>query len=298
MKHALSVNQWDEQDIMELLKVAKQMEEARYDHSIVEPYVVANLFYEPSTRTKSSFEMAQVKLGYKRIPFDVTHSSVQKGESLYDTVKTFESIGVDALVIRHVEENFYKDWINQISIPIINGGDGCGQHPTQSLLDLYTIYESFGNFKELTIGIAGDLRHSRVARSNVEILHRLGAKIKLTSPEEWVDESLMQYGEYCSMDQLCEEVDVLMLLRVQRERHKEALYSDREDYLQAFGLNERRVSLLRQESIIMHPAPINRGVEIADQLVEHPKSRIFTQMKNGVYVRMALHEKIRLGGWQ
>ncbi|QPC46279.1 aspartate carbamoyltransferase catalytic subunit [Mangrovibacillus cuniculi] len=298
MKHALKMCQWDEQDIMELIKLAKQMEEGSYENRRKQPYVVANLFYEPSTRTKSSFEMAQVKLGYKRIPFDVAHSSVQKGESLYDTVKTFEAIGVDALVIRHEQENYYKEWIDQVTIPIINGGDGCGQHPTQSLLDLYTIYESFGSFKGLKVGIAGDLRHSRVARSNVEILHRLGATIILASPEEWKDESLMQYGEYCSMDELCEVVDVLMLLRVQRERHVEQMHSNQANYLEVFGLTERRMSFLKRESIIMHPAPINRGVEIADQLVEHPKSRIFTQMKNGVFVRMALHEKIRLGGWK
>jgi aspartate carbamoyltransferase catalytic subunit len=250
---------------------------------------ISNLFYEPSTRTKSSFEVAERKLGLEVIPFEVQTSSVLKGETLYDTVKTLEAIGADAVVIRHSADNYFSELKNGISIPIINAGDGKGHHPTQSLLDLMTIQQEYGSFKGLTVTIIGDILHSRVARSNADALVRLGAKVVFSGPEDWVDQNQLPHGcSYMSVDEAILLADVVMLLRVQHERHDGKLLFDKNEYHRNYGLTIEREKMMKKDSIILHPAPVNRGVEIADELVESPKSRIFKQMENGVYIRMAV----------
>ena len=248
---------------------------------------VSNLFFEDSTRTKTSFDIAERKLGLQVVPFDVTSSSVNKGESLYDTVKTLQSLGVNLLVIRHKQDQFYKE-LKEIDLPIINGGDGTGNHPSQTLLDLMTIHQEFGKFKGLKIGIVGDVKHSRVANSNAVALRKLGAKVYFSGPEKWFDEGAIINGTYLSIDDLIKEVDVLMLLRIQHERHDEKMKISLNNYHKKFGLTLEREKTMKQNAIIMHPAPINRGVEIHDDLVESPRSRIFQQMRNGVFARMAI----------
>lgn len=248
---------------------------------------VSNLFFEDSTRTKTSFDIAERKLGLQVVPFDVTSSSVNKGESLYDTVKTLQSLGVNLLVIRHKQDQFYKE-LKEIDLPIINGGDGKGNHPSQTLLDLMTIHQEFGKFKGLKIGIVGDVKHSRVANSNAVALRKLGAKVYFSGPEKWFDEGAIINGTYLSIDDLVKEVDVLMLLRIQHERHDEKMKISTDNYHKKFGLTLEREKTMKENAIIMHPAPINRGVEIHDDLVESPRSRIFQQMKNGVFARMAI----------
>ena len=248
---------------------------------------VSNLFFEDSTRTKTSFDIAERKLGLQVVPFDVTSSSVNKGESLYDTVKTLQSLGVNLLVIRHKQDQFYKE-LKEIDLPIINGGDGTGNHPSQTLLDLMTIHQEFGKFKGLKIGIVGDVKHSRVANSNAVALRKLGAKVYFSGPEKWFDEGAIINGTYLSIDDLVKEVDVLMLLRIQHERHDEKMKISFNNYHKKFGLTLEREKTMKQNAIIMHPAPINRGVEIHDDLVESPRSRIFQQMRNGVFARMAI----------
>ena len=248
---------------------------------------VSNLFFEDSTRTKTSFDIAERKLGLQVVPFDVTSSSVNKGESLYDTVKTLQSLGVNLLVIRHKQDQFYKE-LKEIDLPIINGGDGTGNHPSQTLLDLMTIQQEFGKFKGLKIGIVGDVKHSRVANSNAVALRKLGAKVYFSGPEKWFDEGAIINGTYLSIDDLVKEVDVLMLLRIQHERHDEKMKISLNNYHKKFGLTLDREKTMKENAIIMHPAPINRGVEIHDDLVESPRSRIFQQMRNGVFARMAI----------
>lgn len=248
---------------------------------------VSNLFFEDSTRTKTSFDIAERKLGLQVVPFDVTSSSVNKGESLYDTVKTLQSLGVNLLVIRHKQDQFYKE-LKEIDLPIINGGDGTGNHPSQTLLDLMTIHQEFGKFKGLKIGIVGDVKHSRVANSNAVALRKMGAKVYFSGPEKWFDEGAIINGTYLSIDDLVKEVDVLMLLRIQHERHDEKMKISLNNYHKKFGLTLEREKTMKQNAIIMHPAPINRGVEIHDDLVESPRSRIFQQMRNGVFARMAI----------
>lgn len=246
--------------------------------------VISNLFFEPSTRTHYSFDMAALRLGCKTQNFDAGNSSLKKGESLYDTVKTFESFGTDAVVIRHVENEYYKQLVGRIKVPILNAGDGTGNHPSQSLLDLLTIKQEFGKFEGLKIVIVGDIEHSRVAHTNIKIMKRLGMTVYTSGPEEYIEEGY----NYVELDEIIDKVDVVMLLRVQHERHATSMQETVEEYHESYGLNKKRVEKMKPTSIIMHPAPFNRGVEIADDVVECEKSRIFKQVQNGVYVRMAL----------
>lgn len=273
-------------EVKELLQVAQAFADGK-TWSPQKPRFAANLFFEPSTRTRFSFEVAERKLGLELLDFDGETSSVKKGESLYDTVKTLESIGADVVVIRHPEDQYYRDLLPKLNIPIINAGDGCGQHPTQSLLDLLTIQQEFKEFKQLDVVICGDLRHSRVARSNAEILTKLGAKVSISGPQAWMSGFEEQYP-YLTMDEAVEQADVMMLLRIQHERHHGDEFLTKDVYHQQYGLTLNREKRMQKHSIILHPAPVNRGVEIADELVECRRSRIFTQMKNGVFIRMAV----------
>lgn len=252
---------------------------------------VSNLFFEDSTRTKISFEMAERKLGLSVIPFDTSQSSVNKGESLYDTVKTLESIGLNLLVIRHGQNQYY-DELKNIKIPIINAGDGTGNHPSQTMLDLMTIKQEFGSFKDLKIAIAGDVKHSRVANSACDILRKLGSKVYFSGPREWFDEGSLMNGTYREIDGLIPEIDVLMLLRIQHERHHQKTKYSPEEYLRKYGLTKKREKKMKPSAIIMHPAPVNRNVEIDSDLVECSRSRIFKQMENGVFARMAILKNI------
>lgn len=240
------------------------------------------LFFENSTRTHYSFIMAMKNLGIDVIDCNTSVSSVQKGESLYDTVKTFEAIGADGIVIRHSKDEYFKE-LEGINIPIFNGGDGKSNHPTQSLLDLMTIYEEFGSFKGLKCCIIGDISHSRVAHTNIEVMERLGMEVYISGPEEYNDGS----AKYLEFDEAIKTCDVIMLLRVQFERHTETMSISKEEYHRKYGLTLKRVKSMKERAIITHPAPFNRGVEIADEVVECSKSRIYKQMNNGVYVRMA-----------
>jgi aspartate carbamoyltransferase catalytic subunit len=286
INHLLSTNGLEVEDIYQILTDARRFAEGSTWLPKSQLFV-ANLFFEASTRTKCSFEVAERKLGLNVIPFEVETSSVQKGETLYDTVKTLEAIGLNALVIRHPQDRYFEDLVGKVNIPILNGGDGCGHHPTQSLLDLMTIQQEFGTFTGLKVTIIGDIRHSRVAHSNADTLTRLGAEVIFSGPKEWFDcENLSTY-QYVEIDEAIAEADVVMLLRVQHERHSiKGIFSE-EDYHQQYGLTVKREKLMKTGSIIMHPAPFHRNVEIADSLVECERSRIFKQMANGVYIRMA-----------
>ncbi|AWM16859.1 aspartate carbamoyltransferase catalytic subunit [Bacillus inaquosorum] len=287
MKHLTTMSELSIEEIKDLLQTAQDLKGGKTDNWLTGKFV-ANLFFEPSTRTRFSFEIAEKKLGMNVLNLDATSTSVQKGETLYDTIRTLESIGADVCVIRHSEDEYYKELVSQVNIPILNAGDGCGQHPTQSLLDLMTIYEEFNTFKGLTVSIHGDIKHSRVARSNAEVLTRLGARVLFSGPSEWQDEE-NTFGTYVSMDEAVESSDVVMLLRIQNERHQSAVSQD--GYLNKYGLTAERAERMKQHAIIMHPAPVNRGVEIDDSLVESEKSRIFKQMQNGVFIRMAVIQR-------
>ena len=250
--------------------------------------IAANLFFENSTRTKHSFEVAQMKLGLQVLNFDASTSSLNKGETLYDTCKTLEAIGCNILVIRHSQEAYYQE-LEALTIPIVSGGDGSGEHPSQCLLDLMTLYEHFGLIEGLEVVIAGDIKNSRVARSNFHMLTRLGAKVQFVGPQVFADPTL---GQMVDFDQVIGQVDACMLLRVQFERHQEAVALSQADYHAHYGLTLARYQELKPQAIVMHPAPVNRDMEIASELVEAPQSRIFTQMTNGRFMRQAILEKL------
>lgn len=282
MEHFISLYQMSVKEIEEVLQLAKNFKEAKY--RLDRELFIANLFFEPSTRTKSSFEVAEKKLGMKVLDFTPEHSSVTKGESLYDTAKTFEAIGANALVIRHGDDDWSEQLGSNLKIPVFNAGAGKKEHPTQCLLDLYTIEDYFGYLEGLKITIVGDIKHSRVAKSNAYALERFGAKVRLSAAESFIDDSLPY--PYISIDEAAETSDVLMMLRVQHERHETE--EQVSNYLARYGLTVQREREMKENAIILHPAPINRGVEIDSRLVECNRSKIFKQMENGVYIRMAI----------
>ncbi|MGU4000752.1 aspartate carbamoyltransferase catalytic subunit [Enterococcus faecalis] len=297
LKHLLTAEALTDREVMGLIRRAGEFKQGAKWHPEERQYFATNLFFENSTRTHKSFEVAEKKLGLEVIEFEASRSSVQKGETLYDTVLTMSAIGVDVAVIRHGKENYYDELIQSktIQCSIINGGDGSGQHPTQCLLDLMTIYEEFGGFEGLKVAIVGDITHSRVAKSNMQLLNRLGAEIYFSGPEEWYDHQFDVYGQYVPLDEIVEKVNVMMLLRVQHERHDGKESFSKEGYHLEYGLTNERATRLQKHAIIMHPAPVNRDVELADELVESLQSRIVAQMSNGVFMRMAILEAILHG---
>ena len=297
LKHLLTAEALTDREVMGLIRRAGEFKQGAKWVPEERQYFSTNLFFENSTRTHKSFEVAEKKLGLEVIEFEASRSSVQKGETLYDTVLTMSAIGVDVAVIRHGKENYYDELIQSktIQCSIINGGDGSGQHPTQCLLDLMTIYEEFGGFEGLKVAIVGDITHSRVAKSNMQLLNRLGAEIYFSGPEEWYDHQFDVYGQYVPLDEIVEKVDVMMLLRVQHERHDGKESFSKEGYHLEYGLTNERATRLQKHAIIMHPAPVNRDVELADELVESLQSRIVAQMSNGVFMRMAILEAILHG---
>lgn len=297
LKHLVTMETLSNEEVLGLIKRGSDFKRNQADFRLDRQYFASNLFFESSTRTHKSFEVAEKKLGLEVIEFDAGSSSVNKGETLYDTILTMSALGVDICVVRHPDVDYYKELIDSrtIQTSIVNGGDGSGQHPSQCLLDLMTIYEEFGQFENLKIAIAGDITHSRVAKSNMQILKRLGAELYFAGPREWYSEEFEVYGKHVALDDVIEDLDVLMLLRVQHERHDGSTSFSKEGYNKTYGLTEERYQKLKDSAIVMHPAPVNRDVEIDDDLVEAPKSRIVAQMQNGVYVRMAIIEAILNG---
>lgn len=293
MRHFVSAEQVSPAMAEDLIKRALALKAGATPHFQKNSYV-SNLFFENSTRTHTSFEMAERKLAMPVISFAPEASSINKGETLADTVKTLAAIGVKVAVIRHAEDNYYQQLIDSTNqqIHIINAGDGAGQHPSQMMLDLMTIFEEFGHFAGLRVGIVGDLRHSRVAKSDMQMLKKLGVQLSYAGPEAWLSPEFAELGTKRELAELVPDVDVIMLLRVQLERLQdlEVEHFAAASYHQRFGLTTELAELLPKQAIIMHPAPVNRDVELASELVEAPNSRIFRQMENGVYMRMAMLE--------
>lgn len=265
-----------------------KVNEAKGHKPVYKQKFVSNLFLEPSTRTRFSFEVAEKKLGLQVLNFQADSSSLQKGESIYDTLKTLEAIGVEAAVIRSKEE-ILSEVAPKIALKLINAGEGKKEHPTQALLDLMTIKSYFNEIKGLNVAIIGDIAHSRVARSNAYLLNRLGANVIFSGPE-----TLQAYdlnGKYLTVDEAIRSADVVMMLRIQFERMEKSIIQSTTEYNQKFGFTESRLELLQPHAIILHPAPVNRGVEMDDSVIEHRQSKIFEQIANGVFIRMAVLER-------
>ena len=251
---------------------------------------VVSLFYEDSTRTRLSFETAAKRLSADTMSFSVSSSSVNKGESLRDTVETIEAMGVDAIVVRHKSAGVPWRIASWVGASVVNAGDGWHEHPTQALLDCYTIRSRRGPLDGLRIAIVGDIAHSRVARSDVTAFALLGASVTLVAPPTLLPPSLEGWpvDVRYRLDDVIRDLDVVYLLRLQRERMSEALIPSLREYRALYGLTPERTARLRPDALIMHPGPMNRGVEIDAEVAGDPRSVITAQVANGVAVRMAV----------
>ncbi len=251
---------------------------------------VINLFYEPSTRTKFSFNLAAKRLSADVMSISKSSSSIAKGESLLDTAKTMEVMGADVVVIRHSAPGAAKFLADNISASVLNAGDGAHAHPTQALLDIYSIKEKLGEISGLKVLIVGDIAHSRVARSNIWGLNKLGAEVCVAGPQTLLPREIEKMGVkvYNNLDNALEEVDVVNILRIQMERQESGLFPSIREYREIYGMNDERLQRIGKKAVIMHPGPMNRGIEIESSVADSNQSVITEQVKNGVAIRMAL----------
>lgn len=249
-----------------------------------------NLFYEPSTRTRTSFELAAKRLSTDVVNFSVSTSSVVKGESLRDTALTIQALGADLIIVRHPCSGAPHFLARHLDASVINAGDGTDEHPTQALLDLLTMREMKGAIKGLEVAIVGDVLHSRVAKSNIYALTKLGAGVRLIGPPTMVPFFMEEAGVrvLSDMDAGLEDADVVMMLRIQMERQGKGFFPSKEEYFKNWGLTARRLMHAKKNAIVMHPGPMNRGVEIASDIADGRRSAILEQVTNGLAVRMAV----------
>src|SRR6266480_4818199 len=296
MNHLLSISDLDRAGIEDLLDLSEHfLEVTQRDIPKVPALrgkVVVSLFYEDSTRTRISFETAAKRLSCDVMAFTVGSSSVSKGESLRDTVQTIAAMGIDAVVVRHRAAGTPHRIASWIDASIVNAGDGRHEHPTQALLDLLTLRRHLGSdaFRGLRVGIVGDVRHSRVARSGVKAFAAVGADVTVVGPPTLLPESLEGWPARAAtdLDDVLPELDVVYLLRIQRERLGSALLPSLREYTSRYGLTAARAARLKPDTVVMHPGPMNRGVEIAAEVADGPASIITEQVANGVAVRMAV----------
>jgi aspartate carbamoyltransferase catalytic subunit len=290
-RHLLGLRHLDKEEIMTILDRAQHWENYPVKATnMLQGKFIANMFFENSTRTRFSFEIAERRLGAEALNFAAAVSSVQKGESIYDTVRTLESMGIEAGVIRLKPTGVLAQLAEKVKIPLINAGDGNNEHPTQALLDLYTMRKHFGELRGLNVAIIGDILHSRVARSNLWGLRAVGANVVFCAPDNMQAPELREFAPYVPMEEAL-QADVVMMLRVQFERHETGMITSAEEYRKHYGLTVERLERMKPHAVIMHPAPVNRNVEIDDEVVEHSKSLIFTQIAHGVPIRMAVIER-------
>ncbi|MDK1018797.1 MAG: aspartate carbamoyltransferase catalytic subunit [Actinomycetota bacterium] len=260
---------------------------------------VATMFFEPSTRTRMSFEKAAKALSADTVSFSPGTSALSKGESLKDTVLTVRAMGVDLMIVRHQATGAPWRIAEWLDIPIINGGDGAHQHPTQALLDCLTIRQRFGSLDGLTIAIVGDVKHSRVARSDIFAMTALGAKVILVGPSTLLplDPEAWPVTVTSNLDEVLDAVDVVYLLRVQTERGGASVFPSLAEYAVKYGMNTERLARLRPDAVVMHPGPMNRGVEIGYDVADDDRSLVLQQVTNGIAVRMAVLFRL-IGGEQ
>ena len=258
--------------------------------NVLEGRTIFNLFFEDSTRTRTSFEVAAKRLGADLINVVVKDSSINKGETLLDTMTTINSMNPDVLIVRHPEEGISKKISETVDASVINAGDGSHEHPTQALLDALTIKNKFKDFSKLKIAICGDILHSRVARSNIIILSKLGAKINVIGPKEWLPKSLnkLPVNVYTEMKKGLQNCDIVMMLRIQKERIVGKIMPNQKTYFKKYGLDYNKLKYAKKNAFVMHPGPMNRGVEIDSKLADDvTRSLIQEQVAMGVAVRMA-----------
>jgi aspartate carbamoyltransferase catalytic subunit len=294
--HCLSIKQYNQNQIQHILDTAASWVDADDQLILPQPLLqgktVANLFFERSTRTRCSFELAAKRLGACVLNFDSAGSSTGKGETLLDTVDNLQAMGVDLFVMRHPEANTCQRVAEHLGdrAAVINAGDGVGEHPTQALLDMFTIRRFKQSFDQLSVAIVGDIAHSRVAHSGILALQTLGVKdLRLVGPTILLpEEEVSGVKHFHDMQSGIKDVDVIMMLRIQKERMQQGLIPNVDDYFQTYGLTTERLKRAKPDAMVMHPGPMNREVEIASDVAEGPQSVVLSQAKYGVAVRMAV----------
>lgn len=292
-KDLISINQLSVGDIQEVLAVAREMREqvrSMKQTDALKGVTVVNLFYENSTRTRSSFELAAKYQGANVLNISASSSSVQKGEGLIDTAQTINAYYPDVIVMRHPNSGAHELLAKHVNASVLNAGDGMHEHPTQALLDFMTICDYKENLEGLKVVIAGDLSHSRVVRSNILLLNRFGCDVTVCGPMTLVPGGIEKMGCKLVMDfdEAIKDADVIMMLRIQLERQKAGLFPSAEEYTHFYCLNKERLATAKPDCIVLHPGPINRGMEIDGEVADGPQSKILEQVTNGLCVRMAL----------
>lgn len=292
-KDLISINQLSVEDIQEVLAVAREMREqvrSMKQTDALKGVTVVNLFYENSTRTRSSFELAAKYQGANVLNISASSSSVQKGEGLIDTAQTINAYYPDVIVMRHPNSGAHELLAKHVNASVLNAGDGMHEHPTQALLDFMTICDYKENLEGLKVVIAGDLSHSRVVRSNILLLNRFGCDVTVCGPMTLVPGGIEKMGCKLVMDfdEAIKDADVIMMLRIQLERQKAGLFPSAEEYTHFYCLNKERLATAKPDCIVLHPGPINRGMEIDGEVADGPQSKILEQVTNGLCVRMAL----------
>jgi len=292
-KDLVSINQLSVEEISLILDTAESFKEISERPIKKVPTLrgrtIINLFFEPSTRTRTSFELAAKRLSADAVNISKSASAIVKGESIKDTAQTIEAMAADLVVIRHSASGSAELLAKHMKCGVINAGDGSHEHPTQALLDLFTIREKLGGIEGLKVAIVGDILHSRVARSNILALNKMGAEVVVVGPPTLMPRDIGSLGVKISydLDAVLPDIDVLYLLRIQLERQGESLFPSLREYASLYGLNKKRLNMAKPGLAVMHPGPMNRGVEISAEIADMPQTLITTQVTNGVAVRMA-----------
>lgn len=293
-KDILSIRELEVEEIQEVLQTADSFKEVTTREIKKVPTLrgktIVNLFFEASTRTRTSFELAGKRLSADVVNVSTSGSSVSKGETLLDTAKTIEAMQADVIVLRHSSSGAPYIVAKTLQSSVINAGDGTHEHPSQGLLDLYTIQEKKGGIEGLTVAIVGDIRHSRVAHSDIHGLRKMGAKVRVIGPPTLipVDIEKMGVSSFHRIEEGLEGVDVIILLRLQLERQGKGFFPSLREYAKLYELNSRRLAIAGKETLVMHPGPINRGVEVSPEVADGLSSVILEQVSNGIAIRMAL----------
>jgi len=290
MKHLTNTNDLSIEEVEEIFTRAKELKKLKHLKTL-DGKLIITIFFENSTRTRSSFEIAAKRLGASVVSLDVSKSSTAKGETLFDTAQNLDAMEPDAIVVRHKDAGVPKILSNYVNCPILNGGDGAHAHPTQALLDLFTIKEHF-NFEDISgkkIAIVGDIKNSRVANSNIELLSRFGIDITLVAPPHFLPHTTHLKKSF-DLHKTVKNVDIIMSLRTQTERHSNQIYASLKDYAQDYCITKEIMK--DRDILLLHPGPVNRNIDIDDKMLEDPRCKVLQQVKNGLFVRMATLEKL------
>jgi len=287
MQHLTRTDDFTKEEIQELLVDAKKYSKGGFFTDLKDKLIIT-LFFENSTRTKSSFEIAATRLGANIVHLDVASSSTKKGETLVDTAMNLDAMGPDAIIVRHQNSGVPKILSNHTKASIINAGDGAHAHPTQALLDLYTLKEHFKNLEGKKIAIVGDIKNSRVANSNIELLTRFGMEVILVAPPHFLPKTTLRTTHF--LKEIIDEVDAIMSLRTQTERHSSQSYASLKDYASDFCITEELVG--DRNIILLHPGPVHRNIDISDGLLADKRCKVLEQVSNGVSMRMAVLKKL------